>query len=57
MTEETLKTVHRTTTFQISKHLHTQLKMMCTLTHKSMGEFIRLAIADKINQIKASKLQ
>lgn len=43
---------HRTTTFQLSHHLHTQLKMMCTLTKKSMGEFIRLAIIDKIKEIK-----
>lgn len=55
MTEEPIKTIHRTTTFQISWHLHTQLKMMCTLTDKSMGEFIRLAIIDKINNIKAKK--
>ncbi len=43
---------HRTTTFQLSDHLHTQVKMMCTLTHKSMGEFIRLALIDKIKEIK-----
>lgn len=43
---------HKTTTFQISQHLHTQLKMMCTLTQKSMGEFIRLAIIEKIKQVK-----
>ena len=57
MPEEAEKKVHQTTTFQISRHLHTQLKMMCTLTHKSMGEFIRLAIIDKINQVKACKPQ
>jgi predicted component of type VI protein secretion system len=55
MSEEMLKTVHTTTTFQISRHLHTQLKMMCMLTHKSMGEFIRMAVLDKINQLKAQK--
>lgn len=44
---------HRTTTFQISQNLHTQMRLMCTLTNKSMGEFIRLAIIDKINQIKS----
>lgn len=44
--------IHRTTTFQLSNHLHTQLRMMCTLTNKSMGEFIRLAILDKIKQVK-----
>lgn len=45
-------TAHTTTTFQLSHGLHTQMKMMCTLTRKSMGEFIRLAIIDKIKQIK-----
>jgi len=49
MTEER---AHRTTTFQLTKNLHTQLRLMCTLTNKSMGEFIRLAIIDKINQVK-----
>jgi hypothetical protein len=43
---------HTTTTFQMSNHLHTQLKMMCILTKKSMGEFIRLAIIDKIKELK-----
>ncbi len=47
-----MKKVHTTTTFQLSHGLHTQMKMMCTLTRKSMGEFIRLAIIDKIKQIK-----
>lgn len=42
---------HCTTTFQLSNHLHTKLKMMCILTKKSMGEFIRIALADKIKQI------
>lgn len=46
---------HRTTTFQISHHLHTQMKMMCTLTQKSMGEFIRIAIIDKIKEIKVKQ--
>lgn len=43
---------HTTTTFQLSHHLHTELKMMCLLTKKSMGNFIRIAIADKIKQLK-----
>lgn len=51
------KKAHRTTTFQISNHLHTQLRLMCTLTQKSMGEFIRIALIDKINQLKAQKPQ
>lgn len=46
------KSHHKTTTFQISHHLHTQLKTMCLLTEKSMGEFIRLAIIDKINELR-----
>lgn len=46
---------HRVTTFTLTHHLHTQLKTYCLLTNKSMGEFIRLAIIDKINQLKAQK--
>lgn len=46
---------HILTTFQLSDHLHTQMKMMCILTKKSMGEFIRIAILDKINQLKLQK--
>lgn len=46
---------HRTTTFQLSSHLHTQLKIMCTLTNKSMGEFIRMAILDKIKELKVGQ--
>ncbi len=48
---------HRTTTFQLSQHLHTQMKMICMLTHKSMGEFIRIAIHDKIKEIKSQNPQ
>jgi len=46
----------RMTSFKLSAHLHTQLKMMCVLTHKSMGEFIRVAIADKIRDMKKQEL-
>lgn len=46
---------HRTTTFQLSHHLHTQLKLMCVLTKKSMGEFIRHAILDKIKELKVKE--
>ena len=46
---------HTTTTFQLSSTLHTQLRLMCTLTNKSMGEFIRMAIIDKINQLKVKQ--
>lgn len=53
--EQASKKTHKTTTFQLSSHLHVQLKLMCTLTQKSMGEFIRIAIIDKINELKAKK--
>lgn len=46
---------HTTTTFQLTKGLHTQLKLMCHLTNKSMGEFIRLAIIEKIQQVKVKQ--
>ncbi len=49
------KGAHVTTTFQLSAPLHQQLKMMCLLTKRSMGEFIRLAIIDKINQVKVGE--
>lgn len=52
MMNENKEKTHMTTTFQISYNLHTQLKMMCLLSHKSMGDFIRLAIIEKINQVK-----
>lgn len=51
------KGYHRTTTFQISHHLHTQLKTYCMLTEKSMGEFIRLAIIDKINELRGKQVK
>lgn len=43
---------HVLTTFQLTSHLHTQLKIMCVLTGKSMGEFIRIAVLDKIKDLK-----
>ena len=43
---------HRITTFQISNHLHAQLKTMCILTGKSMGEFIRLSLIEKIKSLQ-----
>lgn len=49
---ENRKVTFTTTTFQISHKLHDQLKLYCVLTHKSMGEFIRIAIGDKIKQLK-----
>jgi hypothetical protein len=47
----------RTTTFQITRTLHTQLRTMCMLTDKSMGEFIRIAIRDKIIEIKKQQVK
>jgi len=46
---------HTTTTFQLTHHLHTQLKTMCMLTKKSMGAFIRIAILDKINDLNKNQ--
>jgi hypothetical protein len=51
------KKAHVITSFQLSQSLHTQMKMMCLLTEKSMGEFIRLSILDKIKQIKEQKVK
>lgn len=53
MKKEMPKKGIRTTTFVLTNHLHTQLKTMCVLTNKSMGEFIRLAIIDKIKDVKS----
>ena len=47
-----IHTQYHTTTFQLNEHLHTKLKITCSLTKKSMDEFSRLAIIDKINQVK-----
>ena len=52
---KTLKPFH-TTTFQLTHNLQTQLKMMCVLTGVSMGEFIRIAIRDKIIELKKSNI-
>ena len=46
-----------TTTFQIPVTLRRQLKNMCLLTEKSMGEFIRIAIKDKIEQVKTKMVK
>jgi len=40
-----------------SDHLHTQMKIMCALTKASMGDFIRIAIADKIRELKNQKME
>ncbi len=47
----------RTTTFQLPCTLHTQLRTMCLLTDKSMGEFIRIAIRDKIKCLKEKEIK
>lgn len=52
MTEEPEKQKMHLTTFQLTKSLHVQLKTMCVLTDKTMGEFIRIAIRDKIDSLK-----
>lgn len=44
-----------TTTFQLPFSLLTELRMMCLLTDKSQGEFIRISIRDKILQLKKKK--
>ena len=44
-----------TTTFQLHHTLHDKMKLMCLLTHVSMGEFIRLAIKDKLDKMKGIK--
>lgn len=44
------------TSFQLPLSLRVQLKMMCVLTNKSMGEFIRIAIRDKIIELKKTNI-
>jgi hypothetical protein len=45
----------RTTTFQLTNELHRQLRVMCLLTEKSMGEFIRISIRNEIKRLKETK--
>ena len=45
----------RMTTFQLTEKLYSDLKMMCMLTHKSMGEFIRVSVREKICSLKNKK--
>jgi len=47
--------IHRLTSFQLPAVLHDDLKRMCVYTHVSMGHFIRIAIRDKITQLKEKK--
>lgn len=51
------KKTHVTTTLRMTQHLHTQLKLMCTLTRRSMGDFIRISVIDKINQLKDQQVK
>ena len=46
----------RATTFQLPFSLLTELRMMCLLTEKSQGEFIRISIRDKIKELKKKKI-
>ena len=49
-------TVLRTTTFQLPCSLHTQMRVMCVLTEKGMGEFIRIAITEKIAKLQEEQM-
>lgn len=49
------KTVHHTTTFQLSKVQHLKLKIACVELGMSMGEFIRMSISKKLDEIKLSR--
>lgn len=44
------------TTFQISADLHTKMKMMCLLSHTTMGAFIRAAVAEKVKNMKEKNM-
>ena len=52
-----LKKTMRLTSFRLSDTLHVQLRTMCVLTGKSMGEFIRIAIIDKIKELKGKSAE
>lgn len=41
----------RTTTFQLTSTLLTELRVACLLTEKSMGEFIRISIRNEIAKL------
>lgn len=40
------------TTIIIPDSLMVDLKIMCALTHRRMGDFIRIAIKDKIKDVR-----
>ena len=52
-----MKKIHTTTTLQMTHELHTQLKMMCVLTKKSLGAFVRQAVIEKIANLKKQELK
>lgn len=41
----------RTTTFQLTSTLLTEIRVACLLTDKSMGEFIRISIRNEIKKL------
>jgi len=43
------------TSFVLSQKLHEQMKIMCILTHTDMGNFIRISIQEKIENLKKEK--
>lgn len=52
--QESLKKIPKVftvTSFQLPIVLRDQLKVICALCNKGMGEFIRISIQDKINHI------
>lgn len=54
MTEEKLM---RTTTFQLTSTLLTEIRLACLLTDRSMGEFIRISIRNELQKLNIKKLQ
>lgn len=49
------KRVVLTTTFQLPIGLHKRMKLMCHLTGVTMGEFIRVSIRDKMDNLKVEE--
>lgn len=43
------------TSMRLTEKQHRQLKIMCVLTESTMQNFIRIAIQDKIDEIKKMK--
>ena len=41
------------TTIILPDKLTIDLKIMCVLTHRTMSDFIRIAVQDKIKQLKS----